>query len=225
MKMTLKDAIINGNMRRKVLKVSPPSPDKGYVGTGTWIDKLIPVKYVPDVSSFLTISKEETGAQENQTFETERLGRWWPVEVMGKVFLVSESVTKTTIILGGLIGARNGENVMQKVSKLYSNEELDAEGLPVNFLVNKILPCEASVVQRYWLPEPVYRSEESRGGFLVANGTDNPEFRALYAGDGQATPLYISCGLRIMISLPENVMVDIPENFLDLKEGVRIFLK
>lgn len=165
------------------------------------------IDYTPDVSS-VTFTEAETGfAQE--TAETElNLGGWHPfIQVKNDVYrghLIAESTTDFCLRISNPFDI--GIELLQRYVKLYDNTALGAVGVSLTketfANLHKSLRCASH--GNYWLAER-YEGEEIIGWLLFY------PVKGLYSVQNGYIEgkNYYSCNIRPVISLPQDIMVEI----------------
>ena len=135
------------------------------------------------------ISKELTGWARDQNFQTENLG-WRLDEIDGKLVLVADDATRSTLILRGKIGCDRGIEAIDTMQKaLYTNKELAQAIVPMKEEMWKQLQecnqCNQETTRRHWIDSPHNSTHEGDGSLRVCymhNGLINNSY--LYSSNG-----------------------------------------
>ena len=170
------------------------------------------IAYTPDRKS-ITLTQEMTGHSEVQNLETETDGhKYYPVIYEGKVYIVSDSVTKNDVALGGETGYKNGPKALQKHAEIYGNEKITSKGETWNEATIGILDILPKFLRRI---EESYWTEIQWPGYcgfgLQSVHSSGVNSYDLFYGnsDGSTNFNAGSCAVRPLVSLISNIQVDI----------------
>ena len=155
----------------------------------------------------LGISKGLTGWDDNQTIKTERnLGFHPIIDKKGNTYLISHSATKYCLGLSGRTGYENGEELICKISEMYSNFSASAIGMGLTEeLFDQIPEHLKYVFDTYWLSS---RCRTNNRG-LVYYGYVFVGYASKHKIDLYADKhiFYARNAIRPLIALPQNMMV------------------
>ncbi len=169
------------------------------------------IAYTPDKKS-ITLTSEMTGYSEVQSLETEiDRHKYYPVIYKGKVYLVSNTVTRNEVLLTGETGYKNGPKTLQKHAEIYGNEKITSKGETWNEATIGILDILPKFLRRiearYWTK--IQWSGYCRFGlqYVYSSGVN---YNLLYYYDsGSAYSYPSSSAVRPLVSLISNIQVDI----------------
>ncbi len=169
------------------------------------------IAYTPDRKS-ITLTQEMTGHSEVQNLETETDGhKYYPVIYGGKVYIVSDSVTKNDVELGGETGYKNGPKALQKHAEIYGNEKITSKGETWNEATIGILDILPKFLRRieesYWteIQWPGYCGF----GLQYVSSSGVCSNALYYYNSGSANSNTLSYAVRPLVSLISNIQVDI----------------
>lgn len=169
------------------------------------------IAYIPDKKS-ITLIQEITGYSEAQKLETETDGhKYYPVIYKGKVYLVSNTVTRKKVVLIGKTGYENGPKALQEHAETYGNEKLGAKGETWNEATIGILDILPKFLRRigecYWTA--IQSSGDCYFGLQRVYSSGVNHSTLYYYGSGSAFSATISRAVRPLVSLLSNIQVDI----------------
>jgi hypothetical protein len=169
------------------------------------------IAYTPDRKS-ITLTQEMTGHSEVQNLETETDGhKYYPVIYEGKVYIVSDSVTKNDVALGGETGYKNGPKALQKHAEIYGNEKITSKGETWNEATIGILDILPKflrrIEERYWT-EIQWPGYCAFGLQRVYSSGVHFNYLYYYFSGSMRSDTY-SGAVRPLVSLISNIQVDI----------------
>ena len=169
------------------------------------------IAYTPDKKS-ITLTQEMTGYREVQSLETETdRHKYYPVIYEGKVYIVSDSVTRNEVLFTGETGYKNGPKALQKYAEIYGNEKITSKGETWNEATIGILDILPKFLRRI---EERYWTEIQWPGYC-AFGLQNVYSSGVYSnilylyGSGSVISSTDSYAVRPLVSLISNIQVDI----------------
>ena len=169
------------------------------------------IAYTPNLRG-TTLTQEMTGDIEVQNLETETDGhKYYPVIYEGKVYIVSDSVTKNDVALGGETGYKNGPKALQKYAEIYGNEKITSKGETWNEATIGILDILPKFLRRieesYWteIQWPGYCGF----GLQYVSPSGVCSNALYYYNSGSANSNTLSLAVRPLVSLISNIQVDI----------------
>ena len=170
------------------------------------------IAYTPDKKS-ITLTQKMTGYSQVQKLKTETHGhKYYPVIYKGKVYLVSNTVTRKRVLLAEEIGYEDGPKALRKHAETYGNERIGIKGETWNRATIGILDILPKflgrIEEKYWTAiqwscygyfglQSVYLSGVNYS--ILLNGYIGGSTRS-YAG---------SYAVRPLVSLLSNTQVDI----------------
>ena len=173
--------------------------------------RLLEIAYIPD-KQIITLTPDMTGYCTEQTLETEtKKHKYYPLMHKGKLYLVSNKVTKIEVFLKGKTGYDNGPKVLKEQAKLWSNEELGVRGETWNEERIGILDILPEFLRKikgtYWIAI----QWNSACYFGLQRVTSSGVYGNIlyYYRSGSMYSTTLSYAVRPLVSLPSNIQVNI----------------